>query len=80
MTDVGLAAALMVVLERGHDIAAIEFKSGPTVASDAFGALAKWRKYATKRGQFDAIQPALVYGGDARSTREGVDAMPWAGL
>ena len=69
-----------VVLERGNDIAAIEIKSGPTVASDAFSALAKWRKYATERGHFNAIHPALVYGGDARFTRDGVDVMPWAGL
>ena len=69
-----------VVLERGHEIAAIEIKSGPSVASDAFGALAKWRKYATVRGHFGAIHPALVYGGDTRFTREGVDVMPWSGL
>ena len=69
-----------VVLERGNDIAAIEIKSGPTVASDAFGALAKWRKYAAERGQFGAIHPALVYGGDARFKRDGVDVMPWSGL
>ena len=69
-----------VVLERGNDIAAIEIKSGPTVASDAFSALAKWRKYATERGHFGAIHPALVYGGDARFTRDGVDVMPWSGL
>lgn len=69
-----------VVLERGNDIAAIEIKSGPTVASDAFGALAKWRKYATERGHFGAIHPALVYGGDTRFTRDGVDVMPWSDL
>ncbi len=69
-----------VVLERGNEIAAIEIKSGPTVASDAFGALAKWRKYATERGHFSAIHPALVYGGENRFTRDGVDVMPWSGL
>ncbi|MEO7850755.1 MAG: ATP-binding protein, partial [Rubrivivax sp.] len=69
-----------VILERGNEIAAVEIKSGPTVASDAFGALNKWRKYATERGNFSAIHPALVYGGDARFTREGVDVMPWSGL
>jgi predicted AAA+ superfamily ATPase len=69
-----------VVLERGNHIAAIEIKSGPTVASDAFSALAKWRKYATERGHFGAIHPALVYGGDTRFTRDGVDVMPWSGL
>ena len=41
-----------VVLERGNEIAAIEIKSGPTVASDAFGSLGKWRKYARERGHF----------------------------
>ena len=69
-----------VVLERGHELAAIEIKSGPTVSADAFGALAKWRKYASERGQFGAIHPALVYGGDTRFTRDGVDVMPWSRL
>jgi hypothetical protein len=69
-----------VVLERGSQIAAIEIKSGPTAAYDAFGALAEWRKYATEPGHFDAIHPALVYGGDTRFTRDGVDVMPWPGL
>jgi uncharacterized protein len=69
-----------VVLERGQDIAAIEIKSGPAVAPDAFTALNKWRKYASERGHFGAIHPALVYGGEARYTREGVDVMPWAQL
>ena len=68
------------VLERGQDIAAIEIKSGPTVASDAFGALIKCRKYATERGSFGTIHPALVYGGKTRFTRDGVDVMPWSGL
>lgn len=69
-----------VVLERGNHIAAIEIKSGPTVASDAFASLSKWRKYAAERGNFGAIHPALVYGGDTRFTRDGVDVMPWSGL
>ena len=69
-----------VIIERGTEIAAVEIKSGPTVASDAFGNLNKWRKYATERGQYTAVHPALVYGGDARFTREGVDVMPWCDL
>ncbi|MEO6409177.1 MAG: ATP-binding protein [Burkholderiaceae bacterium] len=69
-----------VVLERGNELAGVEIKSGPTVASDAFGALNKWRKYAAERGRFSAIHPALVYGGEARFTREGVDVMPWSAL
>jgi len=69
-----------LVLERGTEIAAIEMKSGPSVASDAFGNLKKWHKYASERGQYSAIHLGLVYGGDTRYTREGVDLMPWADL
>ena len=69
-----------VIIERGTEIAALEIKSGPTVASDAFGNLNKWLKYATERGQFSAVHPALVYGGETRFTRQGVDVMPWSGL
>ena len=69
-----------VIIERGTEIAAVEIKSGPTVASDAFGNLNKWLKYATERGQFSAVHPALVYGGETRFTRQGVDVMPWSAL
>lgn len=66
--------------ERGNGIAATEFKARPTVASDAFGPLGAWRKYAAERGHFGTVHPALVYGGDTRFTRDGVDVMPWSGL
>ena len=66
-----------LILERGQDIAAVEIKSGITVASDAFNNLQKWQKYATERGYFSNIYPGLVYGGDARFTRAGVDVLPW---
>ena len=69
-----------LILERGTEVAAIEIKSGMTVASDAFGNLQKWKKYATERGNFSAIYPALVYGGDARFVRDGTDVMGWRGL
>ncbi len=69
-----------LILERGTEIAAVEIKSGLTVASDAFGNLSKWQKYATERGNFSAIYPGLVYGGESRFTRSGVDVLPWHGL
>ncbi len=69
-----------LILERGTEIAAVEIKSGLTVASDAFGNLSKWQKYATERGNFSTIYPGLVYGGDTRFTRSGVDVLPWHGL
>lgn len=69
-----------LILERGAEVAAVEIKSGITVASDAFANLRKWQKYATERGSFSAIYPGLVYGGESRFRREGVDVMPWNGL
>lgn len=66
-----------LILERGTEIAAVEIKSGLTVASDAFSNLNKWQKYATERGNFSSIYPGLVYGGDTRFTRSGVDVLPW---
>ena len=69
-----------LIVERGNEIAAVEIKSGISVASDAFGNLNKWQKYATERGHFSTIHRGLVYGGETRFTREGVDVMPWAGL
>ena len=69
-----------LIVERGNEIAAVEIKSGISVASDAFSNLNKWQKYATERGHFSAIHRGLVYGGETRFTREGVDVMPWSGL
>ncbi len=69
-----------VVMDRGNEIAAVEIKSGPTVASDAFRQLEKWHKYATERGRFSAVHLGLVYGGDTRFTRVGVDVLPWSAL
>jgi predicted AAA+ superfamily ATPase len=69
-----------LILERGTQIAAVEMKSGSTVASDAFGNLKKWHKYASESIGYTAIHLGLVYGGDTRYTRDGVDVMPWSEL
>ena len=69
-----------LIVERGNEIAAVEIKSGLSVASDAFGNLRKWQKYASARGSFSAIYPGLVFGGETRFTREGVDVLPWSEL
>lgn len=69
-----------LILERGTELAGVEIKSGITVASDAFGKLKKWQKYATERGNFSAIYPGLVYGGETSFTRDGVAVMPWSCL
>jgi uncharacterized protein len=69
-----------LIIACGTDIAAVQIKSGITVASDAFGSLKKWQKYAAEPGFFSSVYPGLVYGGEARFKREGVDVMPWSGL
>jgi hypothetical protein len=73
-----------VVLERGRDIAAVEIKSGPTVAADAFAALKRWERYATERGDgggtYQGVHLGLVYGGTERFRRDGVDVLPWSML
>jgi len=69
-----------LVLERASEVAAVEIKSGITVAPDAFSALDKWRRYAAERGQFSAIHAGLVYGGETRFVRNGVDVLPWSML
>lgn len=69
-----------LVIEQGREVGAVEIKSGITVAGDAFTNLNRWRRYAAERGSFAAVHPGLVYGGDSRFTREGVDVMPWAML
>ena len=66
-----------LILERGNDIAAVEIKSGLTVASDAFANLKKWQKYAAERGNFSSVHLGLVYGGQARFNREAIDVLPW---
>jgi len=69
-----------LIIERGTEAAIVEIQSGIAVAADAFGNLRKWQKYAAERGDFSAVYPGLVYGGDAHYTRDGVDVMPWSGL
>lgn len=69
-----------LVIERGNDIAAVEIKSGITVAGDAFHALRTWRRYATERGRFGAVHLGLVYGGEEPFVREQVSVMPWSAL
>lgn len=65
-----------LVLEQGQALAGIEIKSGSRVASDAFGSLRKWQRYA------GALETHLgvVYGGDEEFQREGVSILPWGDL
>ena len=69
-----------MVIERGNALAGVEIKSGITVSADSFASLRKWHKYATERGTFSAIHRGLVYGGESRFTREGMEVLPWSAL
>jgi len=44
-----------VIVERGSEVAAVEIKSGVTVAPDALGGLHRWQRYAAERGLYSAI-------------------------
>lgn len=66
-----------VILERGSEIAAVEIKSGISVAGDALAPMRLWKKYAQERGNYTAIHTGLVYGGDQRYTREETNVLPW---
>ena len=63
------------VVERGSEVAAVEIKSGLSVAADALGGVHRWRRHAEERGRYPAIHAGWVYGGTERFTRDGVDVM-----
>lgn len=72
----GLEVDLLV--DRGSDIRGVECKSGATVASDAL------RNLMSLEPALGAQQPlgrgVLVYGGDERQRRTGVDIVPWSAV
>ncbi len=62
-----------LVLEFGLGAIALECKSGETVHSNALDPLVDWGQMAK-----DLCQPmALVYAGDERYERRGVQLIPW---
>jgi predicted AAA+ superfamily ATPase len=65
-----------VVAERGDRLLPIEVKSGSTLASDWFASLAKWSELAGSA----ADPPWLVYGGNQRFLRQGIEVCPWRQL
>jgi predicted AAA+ superfamily ATPase len=69
-------AEVDMLADRAGTLLPIEVESGMTVASDWFDGLAKWRRLAGKR----AARPVLVYGGEARQSREIAEVLPWADI
>jgi predicted AAA+ superfamily ATPase len=66
-------AEVDIIVDRAGALCPIEVKSGMTIAPDWFDGLAKWHILAGVRG----ARPVLVYGGDARQSRDTADVLPW---
>ncbi|MDP1615229.1 MAG: ATP-binding protein [Methylococcales bacterium] len=65
-----------VLYETSQGLQAIEIKSGSTFASDWPNAVQKWRKFAGD----DALQPIVIYGGEAEYVREDCRVINWRGV
>ena len=62
-----------ILLDKSEHLMPIEVKSGKTVASDWVRNLQRWCELAGP-----AVEtPTIVYGGDHRQNRGGVDIVPW---
>lgn len=62
-----------VLIEQGDTLSPVEIKAGQTIARDFFAGLAYWHELA--RGA--AGQPWLVYAGEERQARSGIEVVPW---
>lgn len=62
-----------LIIEHSQYLLPIEIKSGATVASDWIRDLLRWCEIAG--GAVES--PTLVYGGDRRQQRDGIDLIPW---
>ncbi len=66
-----------LVVERGHDIVAVEAKSGATVGSDFFDELDRFAALVERSSEHRPVTKVLVYGGSDQSTRTGTRVTPW---
>ena len=62
-----------IIAEHGERLMPVEIKSGATIASDWFASLHSWLDMAGPVAQ----NPTLVYGGDRRQSRSGLEILPW---
>ncbi|MCC7202519.1 MAG: DUF4143 domain-containing protein [Nitrospirae bacterium] len=67
---------LDVIIEQGALLIPVEIKSGATVARDFFAGLEKWMALS---GDL-AVNPMLIYGGDASYLHKGIRVVGWKGL
>lgn len=62
--------------EQSGQLQAVAIKSGATLVSDWLAAVKKWQMFAGD----EAAVPWLIYGGDRRYGREGVEVIGWRGM
>ncbi len=62
-----------LLVDLGTRLSPLEIKSGQTINRDYFKGLDFWQNLA---GEY-AGQPWLIYGGDSKQTRSGVNILPW---
>lgn len=68
-----------LLVERGDSLAAVEIKSGETIATDFFSDLV-WLAQQDFGSNRPPIEPMLVYGGDERQERTRANVIPWFGV
>lgn len=71
---------LDLVAEAGERVYGVEVKSGATLARDFFSHLAAFPSLVAPHLPQVQASPRLVYGGDRRETRGGVEVIPWTDI
>jgi predicted AAA+ superfamily ATPase len=69
-----------VGIVRGRAVTLVEAKSGATVNDDFFRGLRSIREDLEEGRAFDAIDAAVVYGGDAAQRRADAAVVPWSAI
>lgn len=67
-----------VVVDDGDVLWLVEAKSGATVARDWFDPLVEARALAQAQHPHKDVRPVILYGGEDRSRRQGVEVVPWS--
>jgi len=65
-----------LIVEHGDRAAAVEIKSGMTIAEDFFAGL-KWFMQQDKDRARPGFDPMLIYGGAGRQNRRNATVLPW---
>ena len=66
-----------LIVEGSRRMIGVEVKSGATVASDWFTALAALPELLARGDPHRTVEARLIYGGETGQTRSGVQVIPW---